>query len=281
MIFRLLSMLRFGYLPDGAPPIPGAGGGGMGGGNRRSDDNGVVGGFAYTRDNPNESPNPIGGLSPASATFPYPTAQFDPYRQNDMRRILQMQVNQGGLNDLQLALVQAGLLDRSDITPGYLGDDTQDAFSNLLAIANQNGMDWRDVLSQMVSGGGSDFDQPGGGGGGGGGGGLAPTIIQLPNRDDLVANAEDTGLAMTGHRLDDDLQGTIADSVLDALRTQQERQYQQELGITGQGLHFTEGAPDVQRLTEEAIEEERPGLVMERGVQDAMNSWFAALRGPV
>lgn len=266
---------------DGIPAAPGSGGGARPTGSTGTKSkNEVVGGYYYSRNEPNSSPAPISGLSPASAVFPSPDQSFDPYRQNDMRRILATQVNQGGIMDLQLALVQAGLLDRGDITPGYLGDDTQDAFADLLAIANQNGLDWRDVLSQMVSGTG-DLAGAGGSGGGGGGEGLAPTIIQLPNRDDLVKKAEDTGVEMTGHRIDDDLQGTIADSVLNALRTQQERQYQQELGITGHGLNFTESSPSTQRLTEEAIKAQKPGLVMERGAQDAMAAWFSALQGPV
>jgi hypothetical protein len=232
----------------------------------------VIGGY-YMGQGQTQSDAPIGGLSPASAMFARPAQTFDPYRQGDMRRILQRQVNNGSLFDLQDSLVQAGLLgDR--YTPGYLDGNTTDAFNALLSIANQQGMDWRDVLSQAIQGGGTLGQQ------GGPGQQVAPTIITLPNRDDVIANAEDTGMQLTGHRLDDDLKGTIADSVLNALRSQQERQYQSEIGMT-EGLHFTEDHPDPQRLTEEAIRREAPQLVADRGAQNARDIWFEGLGGPV
>jgi len=237
----------------------------------------IIGG--YFRQPTNQSGPPIGGLSPASAQFANPVQTFDPYRNGDLRRILGNQVQAGSLADLQQTLIQVGLLDADEVLFGYADDGTADAMTTLLGIANQQGMDWRDVLSTATQAG-DDALAGVGPGGSGGGRQLAPDIIRLPNRDDVMALAEDAGMALSGQRPDDDLQASMADSILDVLRTQQERQYQAEIGMT-EGLHFTEGAPDPQRLVEEEIRRREPDKVMGRGVQDAMNSWFAALAGPV
>jgi hypothetical protein len=232
----------------------------------------VIGGY-YMGQGETQTAPPIGGLSPASAMFARPAQTFDPYRQGDMRRILQRQVNNGSLFDLQDSLVQAGLLgDR--YTPGYLDGNTTDAFNALLSIANQQGMDWRDVLSQAIQGGGTLGQQ------GGPGQQVQPTIITLPNRDDSIKAADDMVLSMTGERLDDDLNQSVADSMLNALRSHQERQYQREIGMT-EGLHFTEDHPDPARLMEEAIRERAPQQVAGRGAQNARDIWFEGLGGPV
>jgi hypothetical protein len=233
----------------------------------------IIGGYSYQP--PNQSGPPIGGLSPASAMFDEPVDRFDPYRGGDLTRILQNQVQRGNIDDLQLALIRAGLLDEGDIVLGYADDQTEDAFRQVLALANQNAMDWRDVMSQVAQGAFGNI-----GPGGGAQQELPPTIITLPNRDDVVAAAEATGMELTGHRLDDDLQGTVADNILNALRTHQERQYQAELGMTT-GLHFTEDAPDPARLLEEQVRERAPNLVAERGAQNARDIWFEGLGGPV
>lgn len=254
-------------LPDGAPPIPSANAA-PGDGERRRRPNPVVGGYAYTR--------PTGVVEPTP--FHAYLQRFDPYRERDQRRILARLVNQGTIYDLQQSLVAAGLLDDTIVAFGYLDDATSDAFAHILAIANQHGMSWQDVLSQSAAGGGIGGNPNYGGGGPGA---LAPTVIQLPNRDDLVAAVQDTGFGLTGQMLDDDLQQSAVDSVLDALRTQQERQVQAEQSAPGGEVSFTESAPDVGRLLEEEVRERAPDFVMSKGVRDAMDDWFSALGGPV
>jgi hypothetical protein len=256
------------------PPIP-AGGNDAGGVQPQHRDrpaNDIIGGYAYQ---PQQAPTvhgSLGSYGPGTA----PSAVFDPYRDRDLRHILARMVNQGTIYDLQLALVQAGFLE-DDANFGYIDDATSDALSDVLAIANQHGIVWQDVLSQSAAAGGAY----GTASGGGGGQQLAPTVITLPNRDDVRKAQEDIGTNLTGERLDDDLLDGATDAVLDRLRTQQERQFQKELGFTGEGLYFTEGAPDAARLMEEQIRERAPGKVMAKGTRDAMDSWFAGLAGPV
>lgn len=220
----------------------------------------VVGGYYY-----NPQPN-VGGYGPYR---PGPTSGFDPYRAGDMRRILNMLVNQGSIMDLQLALIAAGLLDE-DTNLGWIDSATQDAFEDVLAIANQNGMSWQDVLSQAGAAGGAYSA-------GGAGGSVPANIIALPNSEDLDAALEEAGMSMTGERLDDDLRSSAVESVLDALRTQQERQLQRELSASPGSTVFTESAPDVGRLLEEQIEERAPQKVMNKAARDAMDVWFALI----
>ena len=203
---------------------------------------------------------------------------FRPYRERDVSRILGRKVNQGTVYDLQMSLIAAGLL-ADDVGFGYVDDATEQAFSSLLSIANQNGIAWQDVLSQAVAGGGTL-----GGEGAGGREPLGGTVITLPNRDDMIARVDDLAFTKTGVKLDDDLQEAAADAALDAMRTQQERQVQLELGVAGDdpsSVTFAESAPNADRLLEEEIERRAPGEVMEKGVRDTMDSWFSALRGPV
>jgi hypothetical protein len=246
-----------------------------GGSNTRSaawrDRHEIIGGYSYQP--PNQSGPPIGGLSMASAMFDEPVDRFDPYRGGDLTRILQNQVQRGTIDDLQLAMIRAGLIDAGDIVLGYADDQTTDAFEHILALANQNGMDWRDTLSQVGRGAFDALDPTKGRT-------VPPTIISLPNRDDAIAAAEATGMELTGHRLDDDLQESIADAMLNSLRSQQERQYQDEIGQS-HGLNFTEDAPDPARLIEEQVRERAPNLVAERGAQNARDIWFEGLGGPV
>lgn len=221
----------------------------------------VVGGYYFR---PPVGPHGSQGMGgPGSAT------SADPYRAGDMRRILNMLVNQGSIMDLQLALIAAGLLDE-DTNLGWIDSATQDAFEDVLAIANQNGMSWQDVLSQAGAAGGAYSA-------GGAGGSVPANIIALPNSEDLDAALEEAGMSMTGERLDDDLRSSAVESVLDALRTQQERQLQRELSASPGSTVFTESAPDVGRLLEEQIEERAPQKVMNKAARDAMDVWFALI----
>jgi hypothetical protein len=204
---------------------------------------------------------------------------FDPYRRGDQHRILSRLVNQDAIYDLQLALIQAGLIDDGDIALGYLDDATEEGFAHVLALANQNGMEWRDVLSQVTAAGGVGGNDSYGAGGSEAE--LAPTVIQLPNRDDVAAALGDVGMERTGERLDDDLLDAATESVLDQLRTQQERQVQRELGATGEGVTFTESAPDPGRLLEEEIEERVPEQVIGKQTRDLMDEWMSAVKGPI
>lgn len=229
----------------------------------------VVGGFYYR---PPVGPHGSSGMGgPGSAT------SADPYRQGDMRRILGMLVNQGAILDLQRALVAAGLLNE-DAMFGYIDSATQDAFEQVLTIANQHGMTWQDVLSQAGAAGGTYGSE------GMGGAALSPTMIALPNREDLDAALErDVGMALTGERIDDDLRAVMTDSVLDALRTHQERQVQREMDLagTGEGVAFVESAPDVNRLLEEQVRERAPQKVMNKQTRDAMEVWFEMIGEPL
>lgn len=266
-----VGQMTFGQLPG----IPAPSGEHSTGSSRRP--NPVVGG--YYADRPGDVIRQTSGSLAGGGT--YQGQNFDPYRDRDLRRILGRLVNQGGIYDLQLALVQAGLLDDQDVAFGYLDDDTSDAFSTILGIANQNGLDWRDVLSQASAGGGIGGNT--GYGTGSGPAPLSPTVVQLPNRDDTIAAAEATGMSLSGHRLDDDLTQSIADHVLDTLRTQQERQVQAELASqgTGQGVMFTNAAPDPQRLLEEEVRRRAPNAVADKGARDASDLWFSLVNGPV
>lgn len=234
---------------------------------------------AYT-DWLNSHPN-----QPAS-NVPYRPSQtttfgvFTPYRSSDLNSILLRVVNQGTIVDLQQALVHAGLL-TDNVTYGYIDGDTSDAFEALLSLANQNGLAWQDVLSMLNNGGGAGGLGSGGSGSGGSSGGLAPTIITLPNRDDVIAAAEDTGMSLTGHAMDDDLAASVADHILNTLRTQQERQFQTEQGITGSGVHFSESAPDAGRLLEEEVRRRDPLGVAGKGVRDTVDTLLGTLAGPV
>lgn len=238
----------------------------------------IVGGY-YSRYRPGQPGAPF----PADSGFYGPQGdnpvRFTPYRENDMTRILNRIATSGAIYDMQLALIRAGFLDDDVNDLGWIGSDTESAFADLLAVANQHGMRWEDVLSQAEPG---AFLSGSGGSGGGSGGGLGSggVTITLPNRDDLVASVDDLALSQYGQRVDQDLQETIADRVLDALRTQQEREVQREMAAGG-GVNFTESAPDPARLLDEEIRQRRPGMVMEKGVRDAMDSWFEALAGPV
>jgi hypothetical protein len=271
------------------------GGGGGGGGEEREgpssaarDRREIVGGYAYEYPAP-VGPGSLGLMGPG--TYPSAAHNWTPYRNGDQRRILGRLVNQGSIYDLQLSLVQAGLLDDDDVAFGYLDSTTEDAFGDILALANQNGMDWRDVLSQAAAGGGIGGNDSYGVGGRGSKGGLDPEILPLPNRDDLIAAVEETALSKYGQRLDDDLHESAADALLDTLRTQQERQVQRTyaaLDEAGEGAThvFVEDAPGMSegsmaRLLDEEIRERAPNVVMDKGVRDAMDSWFAALAGPV
>lgn len=231
----------------------------------------VVGGFAF-------QPRPGSGsdslYGPGSYTPGAISNPFDPYRQGDMRRILGSLVNQGSILDLQEALVAAGLLSGS-VTFGVIDSATESAFETLLSIANQNGLDWRDVLSQGAQSGAfatTDTDAIGGGGAG-----LAPSYITLPNREDLDASLEETGMSLTGQRLDDDLRSSAVESILDSLRTQQERQIQTDLNRTGAGPFVEHEAPDINRLLEEEVRERAPQKVMNKAARDAMDTWFAMI----
>lgn len=217
-----------------------------------------------------------GSYGPGSA----PSYQWKPYRDRDLFTLLQQITRQGSILDLQFALVQAGFLD-DDVSFGYIDGDTEDAMRDLLAVANQNGLNWQDVLSQSAQSG----QLPGGGhiGGGSGGGSLGPTVISLPNRDDVIAGARDTAMSLGGEAIDDDLAESIADHTLDVLRTQQERQVQRQLAYDGPdgGVLFTEGNPDPGRLLEEEFRRRRPDLVAEKGARDTGELWQSIAGGPL
>lgn len=209
----------------------------------------------------------------------YTPGTYHGYRQNDMQRILGSLVNQGSVLDLQEALVAAGLLS-GDVQFGVIDSATESAFETLLSIANQNGLDWRDVLSQGAQSGAFATSDVGGSGAAP----LSPTMIALPNRDDLDSLLErEIGMSLTGERLDDDLRAGAVESVLDALRTQQERQVQREMDLagTGEGVAFVESAPDVNRLLEEQVRERAPQKVMNKQTRDAMETWFEMIGEPL
>lgn len=252
----------------------------QGGGNSTSDserpDNSVIGGYAYRY--PTVTHGSFGSYGPGSA--PSAQANWTPYRTNDLHRILAMINQQAGILDLQESLLAAGLL-TGDVQFGVIDSATEDAMETILSIANQNGLDWRDVLSQGAASG--AFAATDVGGGGSGAAPLSPTMIALPNREDLDAALEETGMSLTGERLDDDLRGTAVESVLDAIRTQQERQVQREMDLagTGQGVAFVESAPDVNRLLEEQVRERAPQKVMNKQTRDAMEVWFEMIGEPL
>lgn len=258
------------------PPLPSSGPVTESEPRRKTKDDPIIGGYATSGGTVQTSGSLAGG-----GTF---QNVFQPYRQNDLRHILAQITQQGSILDLQLALVQAGLLDE-DVAFGFIDGDTEDAFETVLTIANQNGMLWSDVLSQVSAGGGQFGGvDVGGGGGVGGGAGLAPTVITLPNRDDMVAAVDDLALSVAGERVDMDLQESLADQVLDVLRTHQERGVQREISAAESGrggVLFTESAPDPARLLEEELREERPGLVMGKETREAMDEWMSLVRGPV
>lgn len=212
----------------------------------------------------------VGSYGPGSA----PSYQWKPYRDRDLRQILNSITRQGSIYDLQLALVQGGFL-TDDVAFGWIGPETEQAMEDLLSVANQHGANWQDILSQAAAGDGIQ------GAAGSGGGALQPNVIQLPNRDDLIAGMDDVGLSLAGQVLDADLNEAAVDSVMDALRTQQERQLQTEMSAAPGSTVFTEAPPDVGRLLEEEVRERAPDEVMDKGVREAMDSWFAALAGPV
>lgn len=259
--------------------IPKPGGGGSSNRPRSSGAPVFTGGGASQQGGDGMSP-PVGGYSvqavaPGTSVMRNPTIVFQPYRDDDVTNMLNGIVRSGSIYDLQLALIQAGFLS-DDAVLGYIDSQTQSAFEDLLAVANQHGMRWEDVLSQAADGGGVQGGENRGGGVGSGG-----VTVALPNRDDLIASVDDFALSTYGQTVDEDLQAAIADSILDTYRTQQEREVQRGLSASGDGVTFTESAPDVGRLLEEEIEQRRPGMVMEQGVRDAMDAWFAALQGPV
>lgn len=257
--------------------IPKPGGGGSSNRPRSSGAPVFTGGGASQQGGDGMSP-PVGGYSvqavaPGTSVMRNPTIVFQPYRDDDVTNMLNGIVRSGSIYDLQLALIQAGFLS-DDAVLGYIDSQTQSAFEDLLAVANQHGMRWEDVLSQAADGGGVT------GSAGGGGGGLAPGLLALPNRDDLLARVDDLAMSTLGQKIDEDLQEAITDSVIDSYRTQQERQVQKELSASGDYVTVEE-PPTTDRMVEDELRKRRPGMVMEQGVRDAMDAWFAALQGPV
>lgn len=252
-------------------------------GSRRGD---VVGGYNVNRsgyDIPAPTDSPGGGQSyygDLRAMRTNSGGRFVPYRDRDMTRILNRVASQGAIFDLQLSLVQAGFLD-DEVGFGYIDGDTEDAFSTVLSLANQHGVAWQDLLSQAAAAGGTF----GGGGmaddGSGGRRELAPTVIQLPNRDDSIRRAADIGMELGGVQLDDDLTESVADSMIEALATHQERQIQREMAAGEGDVLFTDSAPDPDRLLEEQIRERAPGVIAEKGARDVADLWFQAMGGPV
>lgn len=252
---------------------------------RKTKDDPFVGGFAVA---PVRYPSTIHGGVGTYGPGTAPSAPlWEPYTVNAQRHILSSVVTQGGIYDLQLALVQAGFLDDDDVGFGIVDDATDSAFASVLAVANQHGLPWQDVLSQAAAAGGTF------GGGFSSDGKLKPDIYTLPNRDDLRASLESMAIGdprssngLTGVALDDDLLDAATESVLDTLRTQQERKVQQELAVGEGETAYIEDTPgrtegSMARLLEEEIEERAPGLVMGKGVREAMDGWFEAIRGPV
>lgn len=230
----------------------------------------IVGGYAYQPPNTDLTGHgSMGSYGPGTA----PSFVFDPYRQNDLHRILSNQVNQGGIADLQLALVQAGLLQQTDISFGYLDDGTQAAFSTILSIANQQGMQWQDVLSQALAQG----DNALGGAVGNGGPNpddILPQVV-LPNRDELRQGIDETVYKRAGVRYDDAMLDKLTDDAMDHARDLQLQEFnQRHAGERQEGR-------SLESFVENAIEEANPEAVMSHDVAEKAASWFAAIRSPV
>lgn len=176
---------------------------------------------------------------------------------------------------LQLAMQAAGLLGEIS-NLGVWTSDSQAAFEALLTYANQSGSTWQDALAQLQQG--ADLSSQMGVGGAAG---LDPTVITLPNPEDLNRSVEEFGMSLTGERLDDDLRSVITESLLDSFRTQQERQLQTELTRTGSGPFVEHDAPDPNRLLEDEIRERAPQKVMNKQTRDAMEVWFEMIGEPL
>lgn len=179
---------------------------------------------------------------------------------------------------LQLAMQAAGLLGDID-NLGVWNEQSQRAFEDLLTYANQSGVTWQDALTQYQQGAALSGEM---GVGGSSGGRLDPTIITLPNPEDLNAALEQAGMDLTGERLDDDLRESATEALLDTMRTQQERALQRDIGRAGTGGTFVEHElPDANRMIEEEIRTRAPQKVMNKQTRDAMEVWFEMIGEPL
>lgn len=100
--------------------------------------------------------------------------------------------------ETQSAMQRAGLLSEGSYIPGFWDNDTQEAMSDLMGYANQQGMTWEDALAMILEQGGVGGD---GGMGGMGGGGLAR--IQRAPEWALNQLLDDAGTAYLGRNFTD------------------------------------------------------------------------------
>lgn len=240
-------------------------------------------GYTPTPDREERRPNPIiGGIF-----NPPPLEQLSgsiagggtyasrkPYRSRYTSRLLGRQASTGGLADLQMALIEVGLLDADEVIFGYADDATSDAMDTILGIANQQGMTWQDVLSQAMATGPGSLGGGGAGGGAGGAGSVRPQIV-LPNREELRADIDDATFARTGVRYDPGVLDHMADAAIDHARDLQEQEFR------SRNATEVESGQSLESFVEAQIEEQNPGAVMSHDVAEKAASWFDAIRSPV
>lgn len=95
---------------------------------------------------------------------------------------------------IQADMIAAGLLKPSDVRRGVWDAASADAYKDVLAFANQQGVSASEALTILVS------NPPGGkaGGAGGGGGGGRAAVISYTNPADLEATYSSTAQSLTG-----------------------------------------------------------------------------------
>lgn len=131
----------------------------------------------------------------------YPRAWTTPplYKPGDEYRLAPN--SRDDIVQLQLAMVQAGLLSKTGFAPGSWDNATRGAYSELLGVANQSGSTWDVALGAMLQ----NAELFGGIGSAGGGGAMrAPLVKQLTNPDDLKAIANLVAGEVYGRGLSDE-----------------------------------------------------------------------------
>ncbi len=226
----------------------------------------VIGGLFTNRPGTQTSGSLAGGGT-------YANSFTHPYRSGAINRILGNQLNSGGLADLQMALVQVGLLDSDEVVFGYADDTTTSAMRTILGLANQQGMPWQDVLSQALQMGDNSLA------GAAGNGGANPDDIRpqivLPNRDELRTDIDEATFARAGVRYDPAVLDRITEQAMDHARDLQLQEFnQRHAGERQEGR-------SLESFVSNAIEEADPAAAMEHDVDEKAASWFDAIRSPV
>lgn len=154
------------------------------------------------------------------------SAQMPVYDEEGAGRLLNgLSLNE--LNAVKAGLVQIGALTFDDVGAfNYFDTQSnpkiQQGFNRLIALAQNNAMDWRTLLSQMIRNGDTLAPVDGDARGGGGGGGFVNTI-RLSSKEDLRAIADNVATRTIGRALSEEEANAFVASYQNMERAFQQR----------------------------------------------------------